>query len=192
MTGRRLAAILSAAVVGLAPGPALAHGFAGSGWLHPLTGPDHMLAMVLVGAWSAQLGGRALWAVPAAFVAAMAAGALAALGGIVLPWTEIAVALSSVALGAAVMLARPVALPLAALATLAFGLAHGAAHGVETPAGAGWSYLIGFLATTAGLHVAGLAGASLLLDQTRGAVVLRLLGSGSALAGGAFLVSAAG
>lgn len=188
----RLALATVAVLAGLAPAPAFAHGFAGGGWLHPLTGPDHMLAMVLVGAWSAQLGGRALWAVPAAFVAAMAVGALAALFGVVLPWIEIAIALSSVALGAAVMLARPVALPLAALATLAFGLAHGAAHGAEAPVAAGWSYIVGFLATTAGLHVAGLAGASLLLDQARGATVLRLLGSGSALVGGVFLMTAAG
>ncbi|MGX1309654.1 urease accessory protein [Amorphus suaedae] len=190
MSGRHLA--WAAGLAALAPGPALAHGFAGSGWLHPLTGPDHMLAMVLVGAWSAQLGGRALWTVPAAFVAAMAAGALAARPGVVLPGTEIAVALSSVALGTAVALARPVAVPLAATATLAFGLAHGAAHGVEAPVAAGWSYLFGFLVTTAGLHIAGLAGASLLLDQARGVSALRVLGTGSVLAGGVFLIAAAG
>lgn len=106
MSGRRLAWAAGLAI--LIPGPASAHGFAGTGWLHPLTGPDHMLAMVLVGAWSAQLGGRALWTVPAAFVAAMAAGALAARLGLVLPGTEAVIALSSVALGLAVALARPV------------------------------------------------------------------------------------
>lgn len=58
----------------LRAGPAAAHGFGGTGFLHPLTGPDHMLAMVAVGAWSAQIGGRAIWAVPAAFLIAMAFG----------------------------------------------------------------------------------------------------------------------
>lgn len=192
MTGARIGASVTVAAAGLIPTPALAHGFAGGGWLHPLTGPDHMLAMVLVGAWSAQLGGRGVWAVPAAFVAAMAAGAAAARAGLVLPGSESAIALSSIALGIAVALARPVALPLAATATLVFGWAHGAAHGAEMPAGAGLDYAIGFLVTTAGLHAAGFAGASLVLDHGRGTTALRALGTGSALAGSAFLVSAAG
>lgn len=172
----------------LLPQPALAHGFGGSGWLHPLTGPDHMLAMVLVGAWSAQLGGRGVWAVPIAFVAAMAAGALAARFGMVLPGSEIAIALSGTALGLAVALARPVVLPLAATGMLVFGWAHGAAHGVEMPAAAGLDYVVGFLVTTAGLHVAGLAGAGLLLDRDRGRSTLRVLGSAGALGGVAFLL----
>jgi len=187
MIGRTLLAGLASLAV-LAPEPAFAHGFAGSGWLHPLTGPDHMLAMVLVGAWSAQLGGRGLWAVPAAFVAAMAAGALTARAGLVLPGTEAAIAASGVALGVAVALARPVAVPFAATATLVFGWAHGAAHGVEMPAAAGIDYAIGFLVTTAGLHAAGLAGAGLLLDQERGASTLRVLGTAGALGGLAFLL----
>ncbi|WP_018700444.1 HupE/UreJ family protein [Amorphus coralli] len=184
MIGRTLLAGLAV----LAPAPAVAHGFAGSGWLHPLTGPDHMLAMVLVGAWSAQLGGRGLSAVPAAFVAAMAAGALTARAGLVLPGTEAAIAASGVALGVAVALARPVAVPFAATATLVFGWAHGAAHGVEMPAAAGIDYAIGFLVTTAGLHAAGLAGAGLLLDQERGPSTLRVLGTAGALGGLAFLL----
>ena len=60
----------------LLPELASAHGFAGSGWLHPLTGIDHMCAMVAVGAWSAQIGGKAIWRVPAAFVVAMLIGGI--------------------------------------------------------------------------------------------------------------------
>src|SRR5262245_64367776 len=88
----------------LTAGPAHAHGFAGSGWLHPLTGPDHMLAMLAVGAWSAQLGGRAIWTVPTAFVCAMAVGGMAALRGWLLPGTEILVAVSVLGLGLAIAL----------------------------------------------------------------------------------------
>src|SRR5262249_7386140 len=148
----------------LAAGPAHAHGFAGSGWLHPLTGRDHMLAMFAVGAWSAQLGGRAIWAVPSAFVCAMAIGGMAALRGWPPPGTEILIAASVLGLGLAIALDRRFAWPVAALATALFGLAHGSAHGSEMPRTAdAASYVIGFLVTTAGLHVAGAAGGLLLL-----------------------------
>ena len=189
--------VLAASVlVTLGASPALAHGFAGSGWLHPLTGPDHMLAMLLVGAWSAQLGGRALWAVPAAFVLAMGAGAGAAIAGIVLPWSELAIALSIAVLGGAIALAQPIAVPVAALATLLFGWAHGTAHGLEAPMQATaadlTSYMVGFLVTTAGLHVAGLVGGQLLIDARNGATTLRVMGTASTAVGiGLYAASAA-
>src|SRR5262245_26219770 len=168
----------------LTAAPAHAHGFAGSGWLHPLTGPDHMLAMLAVGAWSAQLGGRAIWAVPAAFVSAMAIGGMAALRGAPLTGTEIVVASSVLGLGLAVALNRRFAWPVAALATALFGLAHGSAHGSEMPRTAdAASYVIGFLVTTAGLHVAGAAGGLLLLEQARGRGWLRLAGAATTVAG---------
>lgn len=179
--------VLVLAIMTMGASPALAHGFAGSGWLHPLTGPDHMLAMLLVGAWSAQLGGRALWVVPTAFVLAMAAGAGAAIEGIALPWGELAIALSIAVLGIAIALARPIAVPVAVFATLLFGWAHGAAHGLEAPAHAGTadltSYIVGFLVTTAGLHIAGLAGGQLLLDGRNGSTTLRLMGTASSAVG---------
>jgi urease accessory protein len=168
----------------LAAGPAHAHGFAGSGWLHPLTGPDHMLAMLAVGAWSAQLGGRTIWAVPAAFVCAMAIGGMAALRGSPLPGTEIVIASSVLGLGLAIALDRRLAWLVAALATALFGLAHGAAHGSEMPRTAdAASYVIGFLVTTAGLHVAGAAGGLLLLEHARGRGWLRLAGAATTVAG---------
>src|SRR5262245_51982348 len=125
----------------LAAGPAHAHGFAGSGWLHPLTGPDHMLAMLAVGAWSAQLGGRAIWTVPIAFVCAMAIGSIAALRGWPLPGTEILIAASVLGLGLAIALDRRFAWPVAAVATALFGLAHGSAHGSEMPSKIGRAHV---------------------------------------------------
>jgi len=172
----------------LCAGPATAHGFTGSGLLHPLTGPDHMLAMIAVGVWSAQLGGRALWTVPSAFVVAMATGWAAATGGLPLPGTEVLIAVSVILLGLAVALARPMGWPLAALATLAFGLSHGYAHGGEMPAAASpMLYAGGFLVTTIGLHIFGLAGGALILQEAKGRAILRVLGAGASVAGLYFL-----
>ena len=164
----------------LAPHVALAHpghdgaGFA-AGLSHPLFGPDHLLAMVAVGLWAALTGGRAVWAWPAAFVAAMLAGGLAGAGGAALPVVEPAILASVVILGAAAALVLRVpvwaALPVLAL----FGLAHGHAHGVEGPGG--WDYALGFVLATLALHGAGIAAARL------GAWPARALGGGVALAG---------
>jgi urease accessory protein len=175
----------SPALIGLiVNGPCSAHGFSGSGWLHPLTGVDHMLAMAAVGAWSAQLGGRALYFVPAAFVCAMAAGGTVGFERIVIPGTEAGIALSVLLLGIAICWERKLALPLAALAVTLFGISHGYAHGYEMPlTQAKWSYATGFLITTAGLHVAGAVGALLLLERPKGSQLLRYAGGVAALAG---------
>lgn len=164
--------------------PAFAHGFAGSGWMHPITGIDHMLAMLAVGAWSAQMAGRAIITVPAAFVCAMAAGSLAAQCHFAFPATEAVIALSLFALGIAIALDRRPAMPIAALATALFGLAHGWAHGAEIPHTADTpTYVAGFLTTTAGLHVAGAAGGLLLLERHNGRRWLRSAGIVIAIAG---------
>ena len=173
-------------------GEPLAHGFAGPGWLHPLTGPDHMLAMVAVGAWSARLGGRALYLVPSGFVAAMALGAVAGFSGRTVPGTEFAIALSVLMLGLAVLLAVRIATPIAATAVALFGFAHGYAHGTAfQQAGSHLSYLAGFCGTTAGLHIAGVVATLLLLDQPRGSRYLQIAGAGTAAAGIVFLAMAA-
>ncbi|MEY4489878.1 MAG: hypothetical protein RIQ79_2386, partial [Verrucomicrobiota bacterium] len=103
------------------------------GFMHPLGGLDHVLAMVAVGIWAAQLGGRARWAVPAAFMAALAAGAALGSGGMALGWMEQAVAASVLALGLLVVTATR--LPLIAGMALAalFAVFHGMAHGAEMP-----------------------------------------------------------
>ena len=159
-------ALLPAALL-LVPGAALAHpghgeaaGFAG-GLLHPLSGADHVLAMVAVGllaaAHSRRHGGRALWALPVAFLAMMALGAGLGAAGVALPFVETGIALSVVAFGLAAGFG--LGLPVAALAALvgAFAVLHGLAHGAEMPAASGLTYGLGFLAATAGLHAAGLA-----------------------------------
>jgi len=163
--------------------PCLAHGFAGSGWLHPLTGLDHMLAMLAVGAWSAQLGGRALYLVPMAFVLAMALGSVAGVQQWPITGTESAIALSVLGLGGAIAMQTRLAWPIAAVATMLFGMAHGYAHGAEMPQAADMaSYVAGFLVTTAGLHVTGAIAGLLMLEQFHGRIGLRAAGAAVALA----------
>jgi urease accessory protein len=128
------------------------------GLLHPFSGLDHVLAMVAVGLWASQLGGRALWLLPLTFPVVMAVGAAMGFGGVALPWVEIGITASVLMLGAAVALTlRPtlaVSLPLIAL----FAALHGYSHGVELPASASaLSYAAGFIAATLVLHLIGIA-----------------------------------
>ncbi len=175
---------LTVLVAFLSPGLALAHGGADGGGLvhglmHPLSGLDHVLAMVAVGVFAAQLGGRATWAVPAAFAGMMAVGGLMGAVGVGLPWVEAAIGLSVLALG--LLVAGGVRMPVAAAMALvgAFAVFHGHAHGMEMPAGAGaLQYGIGFIAGTAALHAVGLA-----LGLATGPRMARLAGAGTALAG---------
>ena len=153
-----LALIAAAALV---PGAALAHaghdaGTFAAGMAHPAGGADHVLAMLAVGLWAAQAGGRAVWAAPLTFVAAMLAGGLSGAAGLPFPAVEPVILASVVILGAAVALAlRPslaVALPVLAV----FGAAHGWAHGAEGPATGLAAYAAGFALGTAALHGAGM------------------------------------
>jgi urease accessory protein len=133
------------------------HGFA-HGFEHPFGGWDHLLAMVAIGLWAAQLGGRAIWAVPTAFVATMLLGGLAGMAGFSLPFMEVGILASVVGLG--VLIAAAFRLPLALTVALAacFALFHGQAHGLEMPANAsGFTYAAGFVLSTIALHAVGLA-----------------------------------
>lgn len=133
------------------------HGFA-QGFLHPLGGLDHVLAMVAVGLLAAHLGGRALLLVPASFVTVMAAGGALGFKGIALPYTELAIALSVIVLGALVAFRANLSLALASLIAGGFAIFHGYAHGAELPVGtSSLSYAAGFLIATALLHLAGIA-----------------------------------
>lgn len=153
-----------AAALALVPSAAMAHtGLGGTtgfvhGFSHPVGGIDHVLAMVAVGVFAFQLGNRALWLVPATFVAVMAVGGLLGTLGVPVPFVEIGIGLSIVVLGAAV--AFGVKAPVAAAMALVglFAVFHGHAHGAEMPEDAGGlAYGIGFMTATALLHAAGIA-----------------------------------
>jgi urease accessory protein len=141
------------------------HDIGGIGWglAHPFTGFDHLLAMVAVGLWAVQLGGRALWMLPLSFVGAMALGGAFGMGGLVLPQVEPMILGSALVLGAMVAIAAR--LPMAASVAIVAGSAffHGQAHGVEMPSGAnGWMTALGFVLATAALHGAGVGGGKVL------------------------------
>lgn len=152
-------------LIGLAlvlPSMAQAHvgahgaGFA-AGLAHPVDGADHVLAMLAVGLWAALTGGRALWAMPLAFVAALLAGGGLSAAGVVPPGVEPMILASVVGLGAAVALALRLPLPAALSGIAVFGFAHGLAHGAEGPAAGFAAYAAGFALATSGLHLTGLA-----------------------------------
>lgn len=157
----RLAVLL---VLGVTAGTASAHtgdlnvtGFVG-GLAHPLLGLDHLLAMIAVGLWAAQQGGRALWAWPLTFVTVMAGGGLLAGVGVHLAHVETVVALSVLALGGCLALDRSWR-PLVGMALVAgFAAFHGYAHGLERPPGAAPAlYAAGFVLATVVLHGVGIA-----------------------------------
>ncbi|MFG1266956.1 HupE/UreJ family protein [Xanthobacter sp. DSM 14520] len=161
------------------------HGF-DAGFAHPMGGLDHLLAMVTVGVFAFQLGGRALWAVPLSFVALMAVGGALGVGGIDLPFVELGIALSVVVLGAVVALGLKAPLALAMGLAGFFALFHGHAHGTEMPMDAsGLTYGLGFISATALLHVAGLGLGMAIgrLGETHGTRYVRGAGAAVALAG---------
>lgn len=182
----------------LAASPAWAHtgGANVSGLLagvqHPVSGLDHVLAMVAVGLWGAQLGGRAVWVLPAAFPVAMAGGGLLGLLGVPMPGVEVGIALSALVLGAAVLLAARPPLLGAALLVGAFAVFHGHAHGGELPPGAdALLYSLGFVLSTALLHAAGLM-AGLAMRRPSRRLALRGAGAAIAAAGPVLLFGALG
>lgn len=171
-----------------------AHVFVGDagpavGFMHPLTGPDHLLAMFSVGVLSAQIGGRAVWMVPAAFVTVMLAGGVLGMIGVPLPAAELGVAVSVVILGALLAAGARAPLVAAFVAAGAFGLYHGFAHGREMPrVTAPWLYALGFMVSTAGLHVMGALTGALVLCRPHGAMRLRVAGAFVGVVGGVFVL----
>ncbi len=124
---------------------------------HPLGGLDHILAMLGVGLWAAQLGGRAFWRLPAVFVVVMAIGGAIGLTGLALPVAEPGILLSSLAIGLLVLTARRLPLALSTSLVAFFALCHGYAHGAEMPANVmALNYALGFMASTACLHLVGM------------------------------------
>ncbi len=172
-------------------GTGLAGGFQ-SGFLHPLSGFDHLLAMVSVGLWGAFLGRPLIIALPVIFPAVMAIGGALGIAGVKLPPVEIGIALSVLVLGA--MIAGAVRAPvwLACTIVAVFAIFHGYAHGKELPSAADpLGYSVGFVLCTGLLHIAGI-GVGLLNDRPGGIVVTRGMGALIALAGGWFLAKALG
>lgn len=154
-----------------------------AGFTHPFSGLDHLLAMTAVGLWASQLGGRARWAVPLAFMGAMSVGAGLALAGVKLPMVESGIAASVLVLG--LMIAFAARLPVAVSAILvgAFAVFHGHAHGEELPQAASEAlYAAGFLLATGTLHVFGLVLGSQ-MHRLMKPVWLRTLGGGIATIG---------
>jgi urease accessory protein len=170
-------------------GAGAADGFA-HGFMHPVGGLDHVLAMVLVGLLGASLGGRAIWALPAAFLAMMAGGGVLGLSGFALPMVEAGIAGSVIILGAALALKLNPGVLAAAAVCGFFAVFHGFAHGAEMPVDAsGAAYGAGFLLATALLHAAG-AAAGVAFSKLGGAPVARLAGAAASLAGIAIFTGA--
>jgi urease accessory protein len=173
--------------------PALAHVEQGqaagllSGLSHPISGLDHVLAMLAVGLWGAQLGSPALWLLPVAFPMTMALGGVLGLMGLPLPGVEVGIAVSGIVLGGMVLSeARP---PLAVALVLVglFAIFHGHAHGTELPVGqSGLTYSIGFVAATGCLHGVGIA-IGLVHRWEWGKTFLRVAGGVIAVGGVYFL-----
>lgn len=182
----------------MAAGPALAHSVGNSaagfmaGFLHPLSGLDHLLAMVSVGIWGAQLGAPAIWLLPIAFPLIMAVGGALGVIGVPLPAGELLIALSVVALGT--LVASASRLPTAAALSIVglFAIAHGHAHGVELPGAAdALAFTVGFVLATGLLHLAGIM-IGLLARWRSGVIAIRACGGVVALAGCYFIYGYAG
>jgi urease accessory protein len=181
----------------LVPTEALAHVGVGStsgfmhGFMHPLSGLDHQLAMILVGILAYQLGGRALWLVPLTFVSVMAFGGFLGVMGVPVPFVEMSIALSVILLGAIVAFGvkAPVAGAMAVVGL--FAIFHGHAHGSEMPLDtSGFEYAVGFMMATALLHAIGIGiGFAIgMTSKTLGDNVYRVAGGLASVAGVPFLL----
>jgi urease accessory protein len=189
---RPFSSIVAACLL-LIPLTAMAHveGGAAGGFLsglgHPVSGLDHVLAMVAVGVWGAQLGRPAIWLLPVVFPLLMALGGFAGLMGWNLPAIEVGIALSAVVLGALILGQIRLPLAVALLIVAFFAVFHGHAHGTEMGSDANaMLYSIGFVIATGLLHAAGIA-LGLIHRWETGRVILRAAGS-VVLAGGLFFL----
>ncbi len=169
-----------------------AHGVQGGGLInglaHPVFGPDHLLAMVAVGILSVQIGGRAIWTVPSAFLTFMLVGGILGMNKVPFPAVETGIALSVVVLGVAIALDKGIPTLLAMAFVGLFGMFHGYAHGMEMPLVAQPAlYATGFIISTAGLHIAGVFIGMISHKIPKGDVVLRVIGAFIAAVGIAIL-----
>ena len=178
--------------------PAFAHeqvGVAGglaSGLLHPLSGMDHLIAMVAVGIWGAQLGAPAIWVLPITFPLVMAFGGVLGVLRIPLPIPEVTIALSALVLGAAVAIRLRLPFAAAAAVVAVFAVFHGHAHGAELPGSANpLAYGVGFVVATGLLHGCGIT-IGTLTRWPAGGRLIQGLGVVIATLGGYFLMRSLG
>jgi len=196
MTGRRPAlpigtATLLALVIASAPVHAHVQTGEASGFLtgvgHPVSGLDHVVAMIAVGLWGAQLDAPALWLLPVTFPMMMALGGLVGLLGVALPGLEVGIAASAVVLGLVVMFALRPPLAVAVALVAVFAIFHGHAHGTELPPGqSALLYSMGFVVATGCLHGVGIA-IGVIHRWRWGQTLLRAVGAVVALAGIVFM-----
>ncbi|MPZ54955.1 MAG: urease accessory protein [Rhizobiales bacterium] len=188
-----------AAIAILFPEIAFAHPGTGTaadfvhGFLHPITGIDHILAMVAVGIFAYQIGGRALWLVPAIFILGMVFGGTLGISGVNVPFIELGITLSIIVLGTVVCLG--VKAPIAAAMGVVgfFAIFHGHAHGTEIPENiSGIAYAMGFVGTTGLLHLGGIGIGFLIghVCKTHESALVRIAGGLMTVAGIGILAGA--
>ena len=159
-----------------------ANGFL-AGVLHPVTGFDHLLAMVAVGIWGATLGRPLIWVLPVAFPMLMVVGGILGIAGVAVPFIETGIATSVIVLGLAIAAAWRAPAGVAVAIVAVFGVFHGYAHGAELPSAASpAAYVAGFVLCTGALHLAGI-GIGALKSLPKGPQGLRICGGLIALAG---------
>jgi len=192
--------ISAAALLMLMPLSALAHVESGvigdggfvSGMLHPVTGVDHVVAMVAVGLWGAILGQPAIWVLPVAFPLVMAVGSILGIIGIPVPAIDIGVALSGIVLGAMVATVSRPPLAVAFFLISIFAVYHGYPHGAALPDfGMPLLYISGFVFSTGLLHLSGVA-LGLLFRWRRGQLVVRVAGCVITVVGAYYLLNSLG
>jgi urease accessory protein len=159
-----------------------------AGFLHPLLGLEHLLAMLAVGLLSAQIGGRALWTVPATFVAVMGISAVLGIVGLPLPFVQYGLTISVFILGLAILLGSRVPEWAALIVVGIFAFFHGHAHGTQLPEVTDTislllAYIFGFLVATVGLHVVGALIGLIFGRLQRGQLLMRIGGLAIALIG---------
>lgn len=189
---RRLGLGLAMAILATAPawahteGAGVSGGFL-SGLAHPISGMDHIVAMVAVGLWGAFLGQPAIWSLPIVFPVVMAFGGVLGILGVPIPAIEVGIAVSAIVLGLCVAFAFRPPLSIAAVIVGVFAVFHGYAHGTELPEAANaYAYALGFVIATGLLHLLGIA-FGLLARWEAGKLAVRAGGGLIALAGLAFL-----
>ncbi len=188
--------VIAIAVTLLIPTVAQAHTGVGDtngfwhGLEHPISGLDHILAMVAVGLWAAQIGGRAIWIVPTAFVLSMSASSILGQLGLPLPGIEQGILASDFILGLLILFAARFPIAISATIVGILAIFHGYAHGAEMPSTvSGLTYGIGFIIATAGLHLSGIV-SGLAIERYQPAFQDRLfrLGGGAVLVGAIYVL----